>query len=256
MVIASAVNEEGEELFPRKWNSEFIELPIVDGESQHKPTFTTEEINLMLKTTDDARLQVHIVLLAASGMRVDEALGLDINNVSEDGKTITICEKAYQGEVQDFLKTKNGERVVDLSPEVGSLLREYIDKRKKGLVFATRTGQPLSQSNLLKRSLHPLLEDSKIPVCGFHAFRRYRATHLRKQRTPEALTQFWLGHTGKSITDSYDRSRDDEVYRKEVAKSVGTGFAVPAVLAVPSVRNVRENREEWEAEKLEIACTA
>ena len=27
-----------------------------------------------------------IVLLAASGMRVGEALGLDINNVSEDGK--------------------------------------------------------------------------------------------------------------------------------------------------------------------------
>jgi integrase len=157
--------------------------------------------------------------------------------------------------VQRFLKTKNGKRAVDLSPEVGSLLREYIGKRN-GLVFATRTGQPLSQSNLLKRSLHPLLEGSKIPVCGFHAFRRYRTIHLRKQRIPEALTQFWLGHAGKSITDSYDRSREDEVYRKQVAKSVGTGFTIPAALAVPSVSKVRENREELEAEKLEIACSA
>ena len=81
-------------------------------------------------------------------------------------------------------------------------------------------------------------------------------THLRKQRTPDALTQFWLGHAGKSITDSYDRSREDEVYRKEVAKSVGTGFAVPAALAGSSVSKVWENREELEAEKLEIACSA
>ena len=29
-VVASAVNEEGEQLFPRKWNHEFVDMPVVD----------------------------------------------------------------------------------------------------------------------------------------------------------------------------------------------------------------------------------
>jgi hypothetical protein len=28
-VVASAINDKGEELFPRKWNEEFIDAPIV-----------------------------------------------------------------------------------------------------------------------------------------------------------------------------------------------------------------------------------
>jgi hypothetical protein len=35
MVVASAVNDEGEEIFPRKWNAEFIEVPVVDSTEQH-----------------------------------------------------------------------------------------------------------------------------------------------------------------------------------------------------------------------------
>jgi integrase len=97
-------------------------------------------------------------------------------------------------------------------------------------VFATRTGKPISQSNLLNRDLHPLLEELGLPMFGFHAFRRYRNTWLRKQRTPDALIQFWLGHAGKTMSDLYDRSREDESYRKEVAMLAGIGFAVQKVL--------------------------
>ena len=88
----------------------------------------------------------------------------------------------------------------------------------------------LSQSNILRRQLHPLLKELGLNECGFHAFRRFRTTHLRKQRTPEGLVQFWLGHAGKTITDGYDRVREDVVYRKEVAAAVGTGFTVPTVV--------------------------
>jgi hypothetical protein len=37
-----------------------------------------------------------------------------------------------------------------------------------------------------------------------------RTTHLRKQGAPEGQVQFWLGHASKSITDGYDRVREDE----------------------------------------------
>jgi integrase len=245
MIVASAVNDEGDELFPRKWNHEFIQLPIVDETEQRKPTFSSESINLMLDNSDDDQLRMLVTLAAASGMRLGEILGLNITNVSTDGCTITVVEKAYRGDVQDFLKTKNGKRMVDLDPQVGKTLREFIGNRK-GLVFATRTGKPLSQSNILKRQLHPLLEELELPKCGAHAFRRYRTTWLRKQRAPEGLVQYWLGHAGKSITDGYDRVREDVEYRREVAKAVGIGFTISAIKSTvgQSGQRFRENVPE------------
>src|SRR5207244_8907853 len=39
-VMASAINENGEELFPRKWNEEYIDAPVIDD--QRQPTTTSE----------------------------------------------------------------------------------------------------------------------------------------------------------------------------------------------------------------------
>ncbi len=46
MVVASAMDEQGEELYPRKWNPEFIDLPEV--KNQHRPTFTSEGVSRIL----------------------------------------------------------------------------------------------------------------------------------------------------------------------------------------------------------------
>ena len=35
MVVASAVDEQGEEIYPRKWNNEFIDLPVVEKDKQN-----------------------------------------------------------------------------------------------------------------------------------------------------------------------------------------------------------------------------
>lgn len=84
------------------------------------------------------------------------------------------------------------------------------------------------QSNILRRTLHPILENFNEPKCGCHAFCRFRVTHLRKKGVPEDLIHFWLGHTGKSATDDYSKLKDDLVFRKEVAKRVGIGFEFPS----------------------------
>jgi hypothetical protein len=65
-----------------------------------------------------------------------------------------------------------------------------------------------------------------------------RATWLRKQRAPEDLIRFWLGHAKGSITDGYSKLSDDLEFRTEVAEKVGVGFAVPAYELVP-VRPMR-----------------
>jgi hypothetical protein len=38
LVVASAVDDNGDQIHPRKWNSEFMQLPIVDREQQKRQT--------------------------------------------------------------------------------------------------------------------------------------------------------------------------------------------------------------------------
>ena len=65
--------------------------------------------------------------------------------------------------------------------------------------------------------------------CGFHSFRRFRVTHLRKNRVPEDLLRFWIGHADKSVTDHYSKVKEDVEFRKVCAENVGFGFELPAL---------------------------
>lgn len=38
MVVASAVDKEGEQIYPRKWNHDFIDLPVVEQAKQKNKT--------------------------------------------------------------------------------------------------------------------------------------------------------------------------------------------------------------------------
>lgn len=61
---------------------------------------------------------------------------------------------------------------------------------------------------------------------GFHAFRRFRASVLRKERVPEDLLKFWLGHA-RTLTDTYaSQLREDVAFRQQWAECAGLGFSV------------------------------
>ena len=121
-------------------------------------------------------------------------------------------------------KTGNGVRDIDLHPSISAMLKKFIGDRTSGFLFHSKSGFPLLQSNVLRLSLHPLLKRLRQPKSGAHAFRRFRATWLRKQHAPEDLIRFWLGHANKSVTDVYSKLKEDVTFRKEVAEEVGIGF--------------------------------
>jgi hypothetical protein len=61
---------------------------------------------------------------------------------------------------------------------------------------------------------------------GFHTFRRFRASWLRKNRAPEDLIRFWLGHANQNVTDAYSKLSGDVEFRKECTEKIGLGFAI------------------------------
>jgi integrase len=71
-VVASAVDEEGDQIHPRIWNHEFIQLPLIIKEKQNRPTINEAEISAML-TTLKGRDAVLVALVAGTGLRIGEA---------------------------------------------------------------------------------------------------------------------------------------------------------------------------------------
>jgi integrase len=226
MVVASAIDEQGEQLYPRKWNHTFIDMPQV--KKPEAPAFRGDVVTEIVAAPKKNHYQMLYILCAAGGLRLGEALGIDIKNISPDCSTIKINQKAWRGKIQDFLKTKNGKREVDLHSSVAAMLKDFIGERMSGLLFCSRTGKPLGQSNILRRSLHPILVALGQPKCGAHAFRRFRDTYLKNfTSTPSGLINFWLGWAEEDMSGVYDKIRHDVGFRKEVAEKSGLGFKLP-----------------------------
>jgi integrase len=245
MVVGSAVNSEGEQLYPRKWNHEFIDLPIVEQSKQNTPSFSSE-VMTGLASWEKPRERMLFILCGAAGLRIGEALGLELDkHISSDFRTISIRQKARHCKIELRLKTASGERDVDLHPTIGSLLAAYVGDRKSGFLFASRNGKPLASSNVIRRHLHPALKKlnyvnphTGTHKAGNHAFRRFRNTFLRnKAACPEGLRNFWMGHAANSMDDLYDKIKDDVHFRREWAEKCGFGFEIRSV--VPNVPKKR-----------------
>jgi integrase len=234
-VVASAINGDGKQMFPRQWNHEYIDLPVVDPKKQHKPTLNSKQVSDVIKRST-GRYQALYALLPGTGLRIGEALAIkldpyseDHTTVSSDCKTIHVRKSIWNGREQKP-KTENAIRFVDIPETLAAFLKSFAGDRTSGFLFQTDSGLPLGQSNILRDSLH------KLGVEVFHCFRRFRTSHLRKNRVPWDLEKFWIGHANKDVADKYaEQLKEDVEYRHKWAEKVGLGFVVPRVPQLSAV---------------------
>ena len=225
-VMASAINENGEELFPRKWNEDYIDAPVIDD--QRQPTTTSEGATTIVAKAKGQYQMLYALLAGCGPLRVGEALGLEIDkHIFPDCRTLHIIQKAKRGDIQQYLKTKHGKRYVDLCTPLAAMLRDFIGTRTSGLLFQTSTGAQLLQSNTLQDSLHPILKSMKHVQGRFNIFRRYRLSYIDKSDCPEALRHFWSGHAPRHVSERYTKLMNDRQYRLDWAERLGTGFQIP-----------------------------
>lgn len=241
LVVASLVdNNTGEPIFERKWNRKVMGLPKVRKKDQRRPSLTTEVVNALISKAESEQERVLYVLLAATGLRISEALALETKHFINGGMTIVIAQQVARNEpvLTSELKTDVGNRQVDLHPAIAEYLQAYI-AGKSGLLFATRKGTPYLHNNLEKRWLTPKLRElgADEPGMGWHSFRRYRKTWLRGRRCQEDINNYWMGHQPETMSELYSRLDEDLTTRLREAESVGIGFDVPAPSAP---RNVEE----------------
>ncbi len=233
LVLSSAVSEDGDQLYPRKWNHDFIGMPIVREEEQRRPTVTASEIENILASSK-RRYAVLFAVLAGTGLRIGEALALKATDLSPDCRVLYV-RRSIWGSKEQLPKTPNAVREVDVPEFLARLLQDHV-AGKSGYLFAASTGNPLMQRNVLG-----VLHDTK--KTGLHAFRRFRTEVLRRARVPEDLVRLWLGHAKETITDLYaDGLKNDSVWRKEWCERAGLGFSLAGLLGLQNVVSIEAAR--------------
>ncbi len=92
---------------------------------------------ILEKSTGQYRV-LYALLAGCGPLPAGEALGLEVDkHISPDFRTLYIQQKAKRGEIQPYLKTKSGERQVDLCCSLAKMLRDF--KRTEGLLFHSST---------------------------------------------------------------------------------------------------------------------
>jgi len=214
-VVKSSVNEEGDPLYPRTWNTRFIEAPRVKPESQKAPIAVVDDVQAAVGTTS-GEVKVLVALLAGTGLRIGEALALTRKDWDSEAGTLQIHSTLVHGEVQSEPKTQAGNRVVDLDPQLNNLLHSLFAIRE------SRTGRLfLTGERTLRRRL------AKLNIPGFHSLRRFRVTHLQGENVPSTMIKFWSGHSLNSdITEKYTKVGSQIQKRKDWSVKAGLGFSL------------------------------
>ncbi len=205
-----------------------------------------------------------------------------VTTLSKDCRVLYIRSIILQdGTRQLKPKTPAAVREVDIHPDVAQELLDLIGDRTSGFVFCTESGQPLLYSNFIKNVFDPILYDreqmimqragkgwkkagvKKIPGVlgdkslyqdkengrtgyGAHSFRRFRATHLDLQGVPQTFVKYWMGHGKKSITEQYQKAKQETAKRREWAKKAGLGFDL-AVAKVTAIKTAGKTAKKGKA---------
>jgi integrase len=183
--------------------------------------FTEDEPRRIIEA---ARGQSRVLLatLAGTGLRIGEALGLQVADIDLEHGVIHVRRSIWRGQAVEP-KTDNALRTVDIGAALVALLRTHLGDRKEGWVFPSGRGTPMAAENVRNRILSPLLDQLGIAKAGAPAFRHSRVTLLRKYGSPEHVIKQWIGHSAldKRTTDTYCHTDQDLAYRQQAAGAVG-----------------------------------
>jgi integrase len=216
----SAVNEDGEQLYPTTWNTDMIDAPSVGDTKQ--PTVSAQQVQDAISKADTHRKALYAVL-AGTGLRIAEARALKLLRVDDQISSAWLPDQSKiavrQQMTRDGLaptKTRAGLREVDLAPDLNNFLK---------YLFAVVQPGGLMFDDCENCYRDHLAEDGIIG--GFHTFRRFRVTHLRMSGVPDPLVKYWTGHAAGNVTEQYTQVAGEIESRKQHAIKAGLGFQLP-----------------------------
>jgi integrase len=177
-------------------------------DAEEEPVCFTPEQMVSIAEHASGKHRMLFETAAETGMRSGELYALVVGDIDFSRCVIHVRRSAWDGKTQSP-KSRNAYRAVDVQPSLIAHLRDYLSARSEGLVFASRNGKPLRNSNVLKRVLHPILKKLGIPQGGMHGFRHGRVSFLVEQGVPVELIRRWIGHGSDAMIRRYTHLRPE-----------------------------------------------
>ena len=211
---------------------------VCEGVDQHKlvlpgkgirkdaACFTADQIRNILQIAEEPW---HLMFACAAllGLRAGEILGLRVEDVDLQTRTINIKQGAWRGKLQT---TKNAasENALPIPSALEGFFREHLKTWKPnplGLLFCNRNGRAYTSQKIVEYHLWPLLDALKIKRAGFHAFRHAHATLLLEGGASPKVAQRQLRHSDARVTLGIYAHLVEGTHREAVEKLAS--FLVP-----------------------------
>ena len=183
-------------LFFKKYNKMSINPEMIERPIRHKYLsiiLSTDEVENIINATRNLKHKVLLSIIYSAGLRIGEALSLELNNIDSARMLIRISQAKG-----------NKDRYVPLSKKLIFYLREYFKIYRPHLfLFEGRFGGKYTQSSsrmVLKRAQQIAGINKRVTL---HILRHSYATHLLEGGTDIRFIQELLGHNSPKTTMIY-----------------------------------------------------
>jgi integrase len=194
-------------------------VTVPRGARREMRTLTEDQVRHLFEATEDDRLHALWVLLATTGLRLGEALGLKWTDIDLDARTAVVQRSVQRERRVGFMfvepKTGRSRRSVPMATgTVNALLAHHTRQTKErlaagelwndlGLVFSNPTGGHLWATSL-NSVFHNRLRAAGLPDLRIHDLRHTAASHLLTRGVHPKVVQELLGHSTITLTlDTY-----------------------------------------------------
>lgn len=223
------------ELIARSPLRETIHRPVVNR-NHRKPQLNAEEIQHVFEHVP-SEFKPLMLLIAVASLRIGELLGLWWEDFDEPRRLLHVRHTLWQKR-RGSPKTEASVKSIPLPAIVVEALRlhraQSVNIKPTDYIFGWPDGRPYYPQHLLKRVLHPALEQAGIArtkyMHGFHLFRRSCGKLLYEMTHDPKMVQEYLRHSVISTTmDEYVGEVD--VVRGEATEMIAKTLNLP--LTVP-----------------------
>jgi integrase len=183
-----------------------LKLPREAGGKRTVRTVLTASQVASLAARLDEPYSTLVLLLAATGLRIGEAIGVQWQDIDENN-VLSVSRRVYVGDV-DTVKALSSIRRLPLDATLVQRIRALRKKFPRGeWVFQSERGTTINPGNAMKRYIRPAAKAERIEMGGYHDFRHTLSTRLRRNGTHPKVVSDILGHKKVNLAmDVYDRT--------------------------------------------------
>ena len=163
--------------------------------------FTPDQVRKIINLAAEP-FRTMFCILATTGIRAGELLGLKVEDLDFDRQLVQICRSVIRGRVQS-VKSKASKKPLPMPADLATILKEYLQNwpaNPDRWLFVNARKRPYSADKVVMQKLWPILDALKIPHCGLHAFRHFHSSMLLELGAAPQVTQAQMRHSDPRIT--------------------------------------------------------